>query len=52
MRTAKDAFLLKEWLSADADGRQPADASLAEGVSCDELYLFVSRRIKSPLSNG
>src|SRR6266851_857863 len=37
MRTAKDAFLLKEWLAADADGRQPADASLAEGVSCDEL---------------
>src|SRR6202166_4069710 len=36
MRTAKDAFLLKEWLAADADGRQPTDASLAEGVSCDE----------------
>ena len=36
MRTAKDAFLLKEWLAADADGRQPADSSIAEGVSCDE----------------
>src|SRR5882724_1215806 len=36
MRTAKDVFLLKEWLAADADPRQPADASLAEGVSCDE----------------
>src|SRR5258708_3619572 len=36
MRTAKDAFLLKEWLAADADPRQPGDASLAEGVSCDE----------------
>src|SRR5258708_11870395 len=36
MRTAKVAFLLKECLAADADGRQPADASLAEGVSCDE----------------
>jgi competence protein ComEC len=36
MRTAKDGFLLKEWLAADADGRQPTDASLAEGVSCDE----------------
>jgi competence protein ComEC len=35
MRTAKDAFLLKEWLAADADERQPADSSLAEGVSCD-----------------
>ena len=36
MRTAKDAFLLKEWLAADADPRLPTDASLAEGVSCDE----------------
>ena len=36
MRTAKDAFLLKEWLAADADARQPPDPSLAEGVSCDE----------------
>ena len=36
MRTAKDAFLLKEWLAADADPRGPADSSLAEGVSCDE----------------
>ena len=36
MRTAKDAFLLKEWLAADADPRLPADASLADGVSCDE----------------
>jgi competence protein ComEC len=36
MRTAKDAFLLKEWLAADADPRQAADISLADGVSCDE----------------
>ena len=36
MRTAKDAFLLKEWLAADADPRMPTDASLADGVSCDE----------------
>ena len=36
MRTAKDAFLLKEWLAADADVRSPADSSLSEGVSCDE----------------
>jgi competence protein ComEC len=36
MRTAKDAFVVKEWLAADADARQPADSSLAEGVSCDE----------------
>jgi len=36
MRTAKDAFLVKEWLAADADPRQATDASLADGVSCDE----------------
>jgi len=36
IRTAKDAFLLKEWLAADADPRPPEDASLADGVSCDE----------------
>ena len=28
--------MLKEWLAADADARPPDDASLAEGVSCDE----------------
>jgi competence protein ComEC len=36
MKTAKDAFLLKEWLAADADARLPGDASLGEGVSCDQ----------------
>jgi competence protein ComEC len=36
MRTAKDAFLLKEWLAADADARLPVDSSLADGVSCDD----------------
>jgi competence protein ComEC len=36
MRTAKDTFLVKEWLAADADARLPGDASLGEGVSCDE----------------
>src|ERR1700726_4577189 len=36
MRTAKDAFLVKEWLAADADPRLAGDASLTDGVSCDE----------------
>ncbi|MGO4715694.1 ComEC/Rec2 family competence protein [Bradyrhizobium sp. 2TAF24] len=35
MRLGKDAFLLKEWLAADADARLPTDPSLGEGVSCD-----------------
>jgi competence protein ComEC len=36
MKTAKDAFLVKEWLAADADERQAGDASLGDGVSCDD----------------
>ncbi len=36
IRTTKDAFLLREWLAADADGRQAVDPSLGEGVSCDQ----------------
>ena len=36
LRAGKDAFLVKEWLAADADARTPSDASLTEGVSCDE----------------
>jgi competence protein ComEC len=40
MRAAKgasrDGFLVKEWLAADADARKAADASLTDGVSCDE----------------
>jgi competence protein ComEC len=36
MRIAKDAFLVKEWLAADADPRQATEASLADGVSCDD----------------
>jgi competence protein ComEC len=35
MKTAKDAFLVKEWLAADADNRGPGDTSLGDGVSCD-----------------
>jgi competence protein ComEC len=37
MRTAKDAFLVKEWLAADADARTASDPSLTEGASCDEM---------------
>jgi competence protein ComEC len=34
---SRDAFLLKEWLAADADARTAADASLISDVSCDDL---------------
>ncbi len=36
MRTAKDAFLVKEWLAADADPRLPGDSTLSDAVSCDD----------------
>jgi competence protein ComEC len=41
MRTGKDAFLLKEWLAADADARGATEASLADGVSCDDAGCVV-----------
>jgi competence protein ComEC len=36
MRTSKDSFQLREWLAADADPRAVTDASLSDGVSCDD----------------
>ncbi len=41
MRTAKDAFLSREWLAADADPRTAADPSLTDGVSCDDAGCVV-----------
>ncbi len=35
MRAARDTFLVREWLAADADGRAATDPALAQGVSCD-----------------
>jgi competence protein ComEC len=46
MGTAKDAFLLKGWLAADADARLPGDASLGDGVSCDDAGCV------APLADG
>lgn len=37
VKGSRDSFLLKEWLAADADARTASDASLTEGVSCDDL---------------
>jgi competence protein ComEC len=42
MRTGKDNFLLKEWLAADADARAIDDATLGEGVSCDDAGCVAS----------
>jgi len=46
MRTGKDAFLVKEWLAADADSRSAADSSLSDGVSCDDTGCVV------PMADG
>ena len=46
IRTGKDNFLLKEWLAADADPRNAADPSLADGVSCDDAGCV------TPLADG
>ncbi|MBY0383166.1 MAG: ComEC family competence protein [Xanthobacteraceae bacterium] len=41
MRISADAFLLREWLAGDADGRAVTDTSVTEGVSCDEAGCVV-----------
>jgi competence protein ComEC len=46
MHSGKDAFLVKEWLAADADARDAADPSLTNGISCDEAACIL------PLSDG
>ncbi|MBN8991007.1 MAG: ComEC family competence protein [Rhizobiales bacterium] len=33
---SKDGFLVREWLAGDADARTATDASLSDGVSCDD----------------
>ncbi|VIO74842.1 ComE operon protein 3 [Bradyrhizobium ivorense] len=44
MHSARDAFVVKEWLAADADARTAGDASLGEGVSCDEAGCVTRHR--------
>jgi competence protein ComEC len=34
-RTGSDAFAIREWLAADADGRDVRDGSLGAGIACD-----------------
>jgi competence protein ComEC len=48
MKGAKDVFLVKEWLAADADPRLPAEPSLADGVSCDVLRQIAPSNAKNP----
>ena len=37
MVNGRDTFAVREWLSADADPRQPDDATLKDNVRCDNL---------------
>ena len=36
VKTGSDAFVLREWLAADADARTPKDKTLGAGIRCDE----------------
>ena len=42
LQIKKDAFAMREWLAADADERQVGDASLTDGVLCDEAGCAVA----------
>ena len=37
LRAGRDSFAIKEWLSADGDGRTAKDASLHDGAQCDAV---------------
>jgi competence protein ComEC len=37
LHNGRDTFAVKEWLAADADARQPKDASLAVKTRCDSI---------------
>src|SRR5262249_51219385 len=36
-RNSNDPLAVRDWLSADADGREPKDASLKDGFLCDHM---------------
>jgi competence protein ComEC len=44
MHTAKNTFVWREWLAADADSRVVTDPSVTQGVSCDEAGCVVEGR--------
>jgi competence protein ComEC len=44
MHTAKNTFVWREWLAADADSRLVTDPSVTQGVSCDEAGCVVEGR--------
>lgn len=44
MHTTKNAFVWREWLAADADGRMVTDPSVVDGVACDDAGCVVEGR--------
>jgi competence protein ComEC len=36
LRSGGDVFAVREWLAADADARSPKDATLGDGIRCDD----------------
>jgi competence protein ComEC len=36
LRSGSDVFAVREWLAADGDARSPKDATLGNGIRCDE----------------
>jgi competence protein ComEC len=37
LSSGRDSFVVKDWLAADGDGRDPKDKSLRDGVTCDAI---------------
>jgi len=37
LSSGRDSFVIKDWLAADGDGRDPKDKSLHDGVACDAI---------------
>jgi len=37
LSSGRDSFVIKDWLAADGDGRDPKDKSLHDGVTCDAI---------------
>ena len=49
--TGGDTFAMREWLAADADGREVTDHGLGEGITCDPLGCIGRLRDKRLVSH-
>jgi hypothetical protein len=37
LRNSSDPLAVRDWLSADGDGREPKDMNLKDGFLCDQM---------------